>query len=422
MQPNHPLPVDPDRLHAIAGKWGTPTYVYAEDTIRERCLTLQKLFPDLPVFWLYAVKANDNPHILDIIADEGFGFDTVSYEEVLLCLKLGTSPDKIFYTENNMTDAEMHGAASKGIVLNIGSLGRLKSYCESYPGSKCCIRIKPDISDGHHAKVDTGNLDSKFGIRMDRISDALDIACEHQVSIHGIHAHIGSGIREPENLLAEIEILLNASRQLDDLTFINFGGGMPIPYRNDESSFDFNHFAGLASNRLNTFLKKCNRPVSFFFEPGRWVVGPAGILLAQVNTVKDQGRKLFLGTDTGFNHLLRPALYDAYHEVVNISADSEDGTQTYHVAGNICESGDILGFDRKLPKSSSGDYLAILDVGAYGMTMASHYNRRALPAEVLVTSDGFHKTIRKRKTADETVDDFLNETGKLSTDKNARTV
>ncbi len=417
MQSTHSLPVDPDRLHAIAGKWGTPTYVYLEDMIRERCQLLQGLFPDFPVTWLYAVKANDNPHILKIIANEGFGFDTVSTEEVLLCLNIGTNPNKIFYTENNMTDAEMHDAAKQGVVLNIGSLGRLKSFCEAYPKSECSIRIKPDISDGHHAKVDTGNQDSKFGIRLDLLSEAVSIAGEYQVQISGIHAHIGSGIREPENLLTEIEVLLTASEKLDDLKFINFGGGMPIPYKINERSFDLNRFAEMASDRFRSFLGEMSRPFSFFFEPGRWVVGPAGILLTQVNTVKDQGRKLFLGTDTGFNHLLRPALYDAYHEIVNISADPDTGTQNYHVAGNICESGDILGLDRTLPESRPGDHLAILDAGAYGMTMASHYNRRALPAEVLITKEGFHKTIRKRKTPDETVDEFLNDTGMIRLDE-----
>ncbi len=414
MQPNPPLsilPVDSDRLLAIAQKWGTPTYVYVESLIRQRCQKLKSLFPDLPVSWLYAVKANDNPHIIRIISGEGFGFDTVSYEEVLLCLKLGTDPKDIFYTENNMTDAEMHGAAKAGVILNVGSLGRLRSFCEAYPGSECSIRVKPDISDGHHAKVDTGNQDSKFGIRLDLIPEATRIAADFGVRIRGIHAHIGSGIQEPENILAEIEVLLKSSAGLQDLAFINFGGGIPIPYRHDEAPFDLDRFADLASGRLKAFIATTEKPVTFFFEPGRWVVGPAGILLTQVNTVKDQGRKVFLGTDTGFNHLLRPALYDAYHEVVNISEHTGKTSRTYHIAGNICESGDMLGLDRALPESSPGDYLAICDTGAYGMTMASQYNRRALPAEVLITSKGYHKTIRKRKTPEETVKDLFKETG-----------
>lgn len=411
MHPNHIPSLDPDRLLAIARKWGTPTYVYFEKIIQERCRTLKNLFPDLPVSWLYAVKANDNPHIVRIIAEEGFGFDTVSYEEVLVCHGLGTDPKDIFYTENNMTDAEMNKAAKRGVVLNIGSLGRLASYCKSYPGGECSIRIKPDISDGHHAKVDTGNQDSKFGIRMDLIPEAAGLAREHGVRIRGLHAHIGSGIREPENLLAEIEVLLQSTDGLLDLTFLNFGGGIPIPYSPGDLPFDLERFAGMASKRLRAFLAESGRHVRFFFEPGRWVVGPAGILLAQVNTVKDQGRKKFIGTDTGFNHLLRPVLYDAYHEVVNISVGTKKADHTYHIAGNVCESGDMLGVDRNMPVTVPGHYLAIMDAGAYGMTMASQYNRRALPAEVLVTSEGHHKTIRGRKSPEQTVDDLFRETG-----------
>ncbi len=405
--------MDPDRLGDIARKWGTPTYVYAEDLIRKRCRLLQSLFPDLPVSWLFAVKANDNPHILQIIAGEGMGFDTVSYEEVLLCRKLGIRPEDIFYTENNMTDAEMKGAVKQEVFLNIGSIDRLKAFCQTYPGLSCSIRIKPDIGDGHHVKVDTGNRDSKFGIRMDRISEAISMANTHQVTIRGIHAHIGSGIKEPENLLLEIDILLNAAqkiKKINGLEIINFGGGLPIPYREEEEEFDLERFSKLVTNRLKAHLKKGNEKITFYFEPGRWIVGPAGVLLTRVNTVKNQGRKIILGTDTGFNHLLRPVLYDAYHEVVNISADQDAPKQTCDIAGNICESGDMLALNRNFPETKPGDLLAILDAGAYGMTMASCYNRRALPAEILITEKGDNRMIRKRKTAEQTVHDFLRET------------
>lgn len=411
MQDMHPVPVDPDRLSAIAQKWGTPTYVYIENVIRERCRKLTNLFTGLPVYWLYAVKANDNPHIINIIWEEGLGFDTVSYEEVLLCRKLGIESQRIFYTENNMTDAEMEGAVEQGVILNIGSMSRLKSFCEAYPGGHCSIRIKPDISEGHHAKVDTGNRDSKFGIRLDLVEDVLNLTQANNVTVRGLHAHIGSGIKEPENLLYEINMLLDMAVRFKGLEFINFGGGIPIPYRPDDPDFDLEGFMKIASERISQFLKTRHENISFYFEPGRWIVGPAGLLLTQVNTTKDQGRKNFLGTDTGFNHLLRPALYDAYHEIVNISAEPESETKIYDIAGNICESGDILAFDRALPESKTGDYLAIMDAGAYGMTMASHYNRRALPAEVLITGKGFHKLLRRRKSPEETVTDFLRDNG-----------
>lgn len=408
------LPVLPSRLISIAKKWGTPVYVYDEQHIRERCRKLIGLFPDLPVKWLYAVKANDNPHILKIIQEEGFGFDTVSYEEVLLCLKLGNRPEDVFYTENNMSDEEMDKAVRQKIVLNIGSLYRLELFCRLNPGSACCIRVKPDISEGHHAKVDTGNEDSKFGIRIDHLDKAIDLARRYDVKIRGIHAHIGSGIKDHENLLAEIDVMLKISSKFNKLDFINFGGGIPIPYKPDEKEFEWDIFSEQARKKMNEYLKKSERKVIFYFEPGRWIVGSSGTLITQVTTVKDQGNKQFLGTDTGFNHLLRPILYDAWHEIINISSPKSKNEEHYDIAGNICESGDIFAFNRPMKKTKPGDYMAILDAGAYGMTMASCYNRRSLPAEVLVTSTGACKTIKKRKSPEQTVDDFLKESDLLT--------
>ncbi|MDI6400436.1 diaminopimelate decarboxylase [Balneolaceae bacterium ANBcel3] len=399
------------KLLEVAQEYGTPTYLYNEPSIRHRCRKLKNLFSDtgVSVQWLYAVKANDNPHIVRMIREEGFGFDTVSFEEVLVCLKTGTQPGQVFYTENNMTDTEMKAAAENGVVINFGSLGRFQSFCEAYPGSECSIRVKPDIGDGHHAKVDTGNKDSKFGIRLDRIPEILHIAHKNNVAVTGVHAHIGSGITKPENLLHEVEVLLDIARSFKDLKTINFGGGIPVPYKPDEKEFDMENFARLAAEKLKKFLE-VKPDITFLFEPGRWLVAHAGVLLTQVNTVKDQGSKIFVGTDTGFNHLIRPALYDAYHDIVNLSSESEK-TNVYEIAGNICESGDILGHSRTLPVTHPGDYLAIMDAGAYGMTMASSYNRRSLPAEVLLDEKGGHKMIRKRKSAMETVDEFLKETG-----------
>jgi len=404
------LPFNTLELRTLAERYGTPVYVYDASTIISRCNQLKAAFQDLPVDWLYAVKANDNPHLLKCILDQGFGFDTVSYEEVLLALSVGQRPDQIFYTENNMTDAEMHGAIDSGVVLNIGSFSRLKQFCESGRARECTIRVNPQIGDGHHAKVDTGNRDSKFGIRLDLISEAVVMAKQHQVQITGIHIHIGSGIKRPENLTQAMQVLIEISRVLPDLKHINFGGGFPVPYRNEDHEFSISQFAASAIPLLRDELAHRNGSIRFVFEPGRWIVAPAGVLLTQVNTVKDQGRITFLGTDTGFNHLLRPALYEAYHDIVNIT--NEDGTrdQTYTIAGNICESGDILAEDRVLPKTSIGDVLAICDTGAYGMTMASQYNRRGLPAEVVLDSDGTAKLIRPRKSPRQVVEDFLKET------------
>lgn len=399
-----------DTLLKLAQKYGTPTYVYNASIIEKRCQRLKAAFTGLPVSWMFAVKANDNPHILKLILDQGFGFDTVSFEEVLLALKVGQNPEKIFYTENNMTDTEMLEAIESQVVLNIGSFSRLKQFCQSEHAKTCTIRVNPRIGDGHHAKVDTGNQDSKFGIRLDLIPHAVQFAAEHGVKITGLHIHIGSGIQRPENLTQAMKVLLEIGRQLPDLEYINFGGGFPVPYQLKQDEFSIEDFAKVASPILKAELERRSGGISFLFEPGRWIVAPAGVLLTQVNTVKDQGRITFLGTDTGFNHLLRPALYEAYHHVVNVSKVHESPESKYTVAGNICESGDILAEDRMLPDTQIGDILALCDAGAYGMTMASNYNRRALPAEIMLDSDNSQKVIRPRKSARAVVDEYILET------------
>lgn len=399
-----------DTLLQLAQKYGTPTYVYNASIIKQRCQRLKTAFTDLPVSWMFAVKANDNPHVLKLIQDQGFGFDTVSFEEVLLALRVGQIPGKIFYTENNMTDAEMHEAIESEVVLNIGSFSRLKQFCESGNAKSCTIRVNPRIGDGHHAKVDTGNQDSKFGIRLDLIPDAVQLAADHGVKITGLHIHIGSGIQRPENLTQAMKVLLEIGRQLPDLEYINFGGGFPVPYQVGQDEFSIEEFAKVASPILKAEFDRRDGKISFLFEPGRWIVAPAGVLLTQVNTVKNQGRITFLGTDTGFNHLLRPALYEAYHHIINVTKVNESTDSKYTIAGNICESGDILAEDRLLPDTEIGDILALCDAGAYGMTMASNYNRRALPAEIMLENDESDKVIRPRKTARAVVDEFIQET------------
>jgi diaminopimelate decarboxylase len=393
-------------LLSLVEAFGTPTYVYSEAMIRHRCARLSLAFDGLPVRLLYAVKANDNPHILRLIAEQGFGFDTVSFEEALLGMSIGMDPSRIFYTENNMTDEEMRQAMAAGVYLNIGSYSRLEAFCKA-GGQTCSIRVNPAIGDGHHAKVDTGNRDSKFGIRLDLIPQAVAMAKTYGVRITGLHLHIGSGIRRPDNLIAAMNTLLDVGDALPDLEWMNFGGGFPIPYKDEDEEFSIEEFARKAAPILE------RRKLTYFFEPGRWIVGPAGLLLTTVNTVKDQGRITFLGTDTGFNHLLRPALYDAWHEVKNVTRSNASADCVYTIAGNICETGDILAVDRRLPATASGDILALCDTGAYGMTMASGYNRRPLPAEILLTPDGA-KVIRPRKSASQTIQDFLHETGAIS--------
>lgn len=400
-----------DLLLKIAMQVGTPSYVYNQSVILRQSSLVKSLFRGYPVKWLYAIKANDNPHILSLIQQAGIGFDTVSLEEVLLCSHFTDQPDQIFYTENSMSDAEMDAAIKMGVTLNIGSLQRLERFCEHPQAETCCVRINPAIGDGHHARVNTGDSESKFGIRIGQIEDAVRTAGKHGRRIIGLHAHIGSGIKEPENLIAAMKVLLELSKEFPDLSFINFGGGMPTPYRASEKPFDMDHFAKLAKKLFDADLKSRPEGFTYLFEPGRWFVAEAGFLLTKVQTIKDQLETRYLGTDTGMHHLMRPIIYDAWHDVVNLSKHDEPADQLYTISGNICESGDILAFDRLMPEAEMDDILAICDAGAYGMTMASQYNRRALPAEVLIRPDGSFDIIRQALSAEETVAEFLEKCG-----------
>ncbi len=399
------------RLLDAASEFGTPLYVYNEARIKAQCRAVIRLFNGLPVNWLYAIKANDNPFIMQLIRSEGIGFDTVSYEEVLLSKSFTTNPTEIFYTENSMSDAEMDAAIQEGVILNIGSIKRLERFFQHPESKTCCIRINPAIGDGHHAKVNTGDPESKFGIRIGLIGEAVALAKTYGKRINGIHAHIGSGIKDPENLIAAMKVLLELSREFPDLEFINFGGGMPTPYRDSDNAFDMKRFAELASPMLHKDLERRPEDFRYYFEPGRWFVAQAGYLLTRVQTIKDQIETTYLGTDTGMHHLMRPIIYDAWHRVVNLNSFNEAGDRLYTVSGNICESGDILAFDRMMPEAKMNDVLAICDAGAYGMTMASQYNRRALPAEVLLTEGGGTKLIRPGKSARQTVNRFLEDCG-----------
>lgn len=408
---NNKIPFSKDLITDIVNRFGTPTYIYDETTIRTKCRDLKEVFGDLPVKWLYAIKANDNPFILDVIAAEGFGFDTVSFEEVLLSLHFQNDPKNIFYTENNMTDREMEEAIEAGISVNIGSLSRLESFFK-HPGTRnCSIRIKPDIGDGHHERVVTGSMDSKFGIRMDMLPECLEMANKYGKKITGLHMHIGSGIKNAGNLADAMKKLLKLTKQFPNLEMINFGGGIPVPYREDEEEFSLNDLHKIAYPILKEDYEKRSGNIIYRFEPGRYVVAQSGALVTRVITVKDQGRKIYLGTDTGFNHLARPMIYDAYHRVYNINHMDRQATQIYEISGNICESGDILAENRPLPETQENDILLFADTGAYGMTMASEYNRRAYPAEVLVKESKELKLIRPRKSAEETISDFFRDTG-----------
>ncbi len=393
----------------IADRFGTPTYVYDESAVRAQCRKLRTLLGALPVQLLYAMKANSNPALLRIIRDEDYGVDAVSPGEMLLALRLGWSPEQILFSANMMTDEEMDAAHGAGVLLNIGELSRLERYGQAYPCSRICVRLNPRHGAGHHAHVVTAGGKTKFGIPVEQIPDVLAVAARYRLTITGIHQHIGSGILDAAQFWAAISVLLEQVKHFPDLTFVNLGGGLGVPYRPGEASLDGDAFYAQVVEPLQRFAE-AHPGLSLRFEPGRFVVAPAGILLTTVNTVKAGSEKVFAGTDTGMNHLVRPSLYDAYHQIDNLT-HPDGAQQVYDVTGNICETGDVLARDRALPTVSEGDVLAIRDAGAYGMSMASTYNLRPLPAEVLVTTSGEALLLRPRLTPEALVEALLDPLG-----------
>src|SRR5690625_2068891 len=430
-------------LH-VAGEYGTPTYVYFEDIIPRQCRRLRELYDGLPARLLYAMKANSNPRILQIIRDEGFGVETVSPAELILARRLGFDVDKMLFSANNMTDEEMTRAHEMGVLLNIGELSRLERYGRAFPGSEVCVRLNPQVGAGHHEHVITAGSRSKFGIPVDDAGEVRQILDRHGLKLVGLHQHIGSGILNVEDFRKAISVLIEAAPSFPDIRFINFGGGLGIPYGPDDAPLNRERFRSQIHPLLHDFRSGRFAEVEYLFEPGRYIVAESGILLAAANTVtpangcgcgafayveylcapgqcivvetgilraeattvKPAKGRVFAGMDARMGQLMRPSLYGAYHEIANVTRPDGE-MMPYDVTGNICESSDIFARDREIAEVSEGDLLAIQDAGAYGMSMASTYNLRPLPAEVLVTSGGQIELIRRRLTDEELVDELL---------------
>ncbi len=390
-------------LLQAAERYGTPTYVYEASTVRERIERLRSHLRGAPVQLLYAMKANGALPLLRIMKEEGLGIDAVSPAELELALRIGFEGNQILFSANNMTDDEMDFAAQEGVVLNIGELSRLERFGKKYPGESVCIRFNPQIGAGHHRHVITAGEKSKFGIPVAQTDEVLSLAHRFELNICGVHQHIGSGILDTETAWKACAVLLDVAAKFHSLRFINFGGGLGVPYRPGEQPLDMERWEDLIVSPLRTYRDRHPSPdLSFRFEPGRYLVAEAGTLLVRVNTVKESHGRTFAGVDSGMGHLVRPAIYNAYHATYNLS--NPNGTcRIYDVVGNICESSDFFARDRAVQEIREGDVLAILDTGAYGISMASMYNIRSLPAEVFIDGTD-HVVIRKRESPAELID------------------
>ena len=390
----------------IAKEFGTPTYVIDENRIRDNYnrfySAFTKYYSDFKVF--YACKANTNLAVMKILESEGCCIDAVSPGEVYTAKKLGFEGNRILVTGNNITDEELEFVHSEGAVLNIDSVSALKRLAKIVDpeGLNISFRVNPMVGAGHHDHCITGGVMSKFGIMDSEAVEVYELAKELGFNPIGMHSHIGSGILDPEPFKLAIESTMDIAGKVHqeagiDFEFVDFGGGVGIPYTPKENIVDLEKFAevnvGLFKEKLEQY--DMGTP-TMYLEPGRYLVGDASVLLVTVNSVKQSYRK-FIGVDAGFHTLLRPAMYDSYHHIVDASKMDAPNTQEVDIAGNVCESGDLFARDRPMPDVEEGDILGILNAGAYGFTMSSNYNSRPLTSEVLVTG-GKCELVRQRQS------------------------
>ncbi|MEM3673080.1 MAG: diaminopimelate decarboxylase [Candidatus Bathyarchaeia archaeon] len=402
---NGELYLDGVSVLKLVEEFGTPLYLMSENKIRENYRRFNSAFSHHydKIRVLYSAKANTNLSVLKILKSEGAWVDTVSAGEVYLALEAGFQPEQIFYTGINVGDEELRYVVDKKVKVNLDSLPQVKRLLKIGIPTALSVRINTEFGAGHHAYVVTAGKTTKFGVQEETALKAYELAKKTGVERFGIHMHIGSGIMDVNPHLQAAEKLLKTAKRIHDelkinFDFIDFGGGFGVPYKPDEKEIDVQYFAeklvGLFKERTKEY--SLGEP-ELWFEPGRYMVAEAGILLTRVNAVKQTPEKTFIGVDAGFNTLIRPAMYGSYHHILVANKLDAPSTEKYDVVGPICETGDVLAKERMLPSISEGDILAILNAGAYGFSMSSQYNSRPRPAEVLV-KDGIYALIRERET------------------------
>lgn len=374
-------------------------YVYDAYKIRSQYERLIKAFAAVPSLRInYAMKALSNGSILKLMRKLGAGLDTVSIQEVKLGLHAGFAPEQIIFTPNGVSMEEIEEAASLGVQLNIDNLSILEQFGSKHPQVPVCIRINPHVMAGGNSKISVGHIDSKFGISIHQVPHILRIVENTKMHINGIHMHTGSDILDIDVFLYAAEILFDATKHFRELKFIDFGSGFKVPYKEGDIQTDIEELGEKLSQRFLEFCKLYGRDMTLAFEPGKFLVSEAGFFLVKVNVVKQTTSTVFAGIDSGFNHLIRPMFYGATHFIENIS-NPEGKKRFYSVVGYICET-DTFASNRQIAEISEGDILCFRNAGAYCYTMASNYNSRPRPAEVLWI-DGQAKLIRKAETLED---------------------
>ena len=388
-------------LKSIAEKHNCPIYVYDGNKIKKQYERLTNAFSSIKNLRInYACKALSNISILSLMRSMGSGLDTVSIQEVQLGLKAGFKAENIIFTPNGVSMNEIEKVASLGVQINIDNLTILEQFGTKYQDIPVCIRINPHVMAGGNSNISVGHIDSKFGISIHQIPHILRIVENTKMHINGVHMHTGSDILDIEVFLHAAEILFETASKFNDLDFIDFGSGFKVPYKFGDIETNIEELGEKLSKRFHSFCKTYGKDLELAFEPGKFLVSEAGYFLTKVNAIKQTTSTVFAQVDSGFNHLIRPMLYGSHHEIINIS-NPKGKERFYTVVGYICET-DTFGNNRKISEISEGDTLAFKNSGAYCFTMASNYNSRYRPAEVLWYKEKSF-VIRKEETFDDLV-------------------
>ncbi len=393
--------METNHLLRLAEEFGSPLYVYDAEKIQSQYYRLENAFSKVKNLRInYAVKALSNISVLKLLKQMGSGLDTVSIQEVQLGLMAGYSPERIIYTPNGVSMEEIEEVAALGVQINIDNLSILEQFGAKHPATPVCIRINPHVMAGGNSNISVGHIDSKFGISIHQMPHLLRIVENTGMHINGIHMHTGSDILDIEVFLYAAEILFKAALNFRELEFIDFGSGFKVPYKKDDIQTNVEELGKKLSKRFNAFCQEYGRDLTLAFEPGKFLVSEAGHFLAKVNVVKQTTSTVFAGIDTGFNHLIRPMFYGSHHEIENLS-HPKGKERFYSIVGYICET-DTFASNRRINEIKEGDILCFRNSGAYCFSMASNYNSRVRPAEVLWYQGKGH-LIRQRETFEDII-------------------
>jgi diaminopimelate decarboxylase len=388
-------------LLKAADKFGTPCYVYDTSKIKkqyDRLINSFKTVKNLKIN--YAVKALSNLSILKYINYLGAGIDTVSIQEVLLGIKAGFSPENIIYTPNGVSIKEIIKVSKMGVNINIDNLNMLEQFGSTHSEIPVCIRINPHVMAGGNNKISVGHIDSKFGISIHQIPLLIRIVKNTNIKVNGIHMHTGSDILDIEVFIHAAEILFETASKFENLEFIDFGSGFKVPYSPGDNETNIEELGFKLSKRFNEFCDDYGKELTLTFEPGKFLVSEAGNFLCAVNSIKQTTSTVFAQIDSGFNHFVRPMMYGSNHYIENIS-NPDDSERFYSIVGYICET-DTFASNRRISMISEGDILCFKNAGAYCFSMASNYNSRYKPSEILFYKNEFTE-IRKRESFEDLI-------------------